>query len=70
MGTDLLMPNHRHYRGRYGSLPGTMLGGLLIGWRRGDRGVSPAASGAVIMSMAVVRLIRPRGSLGEEGMMS
>ena len=49
-----------------------MLGGLLIGVASGLTAVFfPAASEAVIyVMMAVVLLIRPRGLLGEEGMMT
>ena len=51
---------------------GMLLGGLLIGVASGMTAVFlPAASEAVIyVMMAVVLLIRPRGLLGEEGMMS
>ena len=73
MGTGLLMPSFiAIIVGGIGSLPGTMLGGLLIGVASGLTAVFlPAASEAVIyVMMAVVLLIRPRGLLGEEGMMS
>src|SRR5712675_1230723 len=73
MGTGLLMPSFiAIIVGGIGSLPGTMLGGLLIGVASGMTAVFlPAASEAVIyVMMAVVLLIRPRGLLSEEGMMS
>jgi branched-chain amino acid transport system permease protein len=73
MGTGLLMPSFiAIIVGGIGSLPGTLLGGLLIGVASGMTAVFfPAASEAVIyVLMAVVLLIRPRGLLGEEGMMS
>ena len=54
------------------SLTGTLLGGLLIGVASGLTAVvSPSASEAVIyVMMALVLLVRPRGLLGEEGMMT
>src|SRR6202023_1763538 len=73
MGTGLLMPSFiAIIVGGIGSLPGTLVGGLLIGVASGLTAVFlPAASEAVIyVMMAVVLLIRPRGLLGEEGMMS
>ena len=58
--------------GGIGSLPGTLIGGLLIGVASGITAVFfPAASEAVIyVLMAVILLTRPRGLFGEEGMMS
>ena len=73
MGTGLLMPSFiAIIVGGVGSLTGTLLGGLLIGVASGLTAVFfPAASEAVMyILMAVVLLIRPRGLLGEEGMMS
>jgi branched-chain amino acid transport system permease protein len=73
MGTGLLMPSFiAIIVGGIGSLPGTLVGGLLIGVASGLTAVFlPAASEAVIyVMMAVVLLIRPRGLFGEEGMMS
>src|SRR5579863_2527066 len=73
MGTGLLMPSFiAIIVGGIGSLPGTLVGGLLIGVASGLTAVFyPAASEAVIyVMMAVVLLIRPRGLLGEEGMMT
>src|SRR5246127_2070371 len=73
MGTGLLMPSFiAIIVGGIGSLPGTLMGGLLIGVASGLTAVFlPAASEAVIyVLMAVVLLLRPRGLFGEEGMMS
>src|SRR6185437_3075051 len=70
MGTGLLMPSFiAIIVGGVGSLPGTLLGGLLIGVAAGVTTVFfPSASEAVIyIMMAVVLLVRPRGLLGEEG---
>ena len=73
MGTSLLMPSFiAIIVGGLGSLPGTLIGGLLIGVAAGITSVFfPAASEAVIyIMMAVVLLVRPRGLFGEEGIMS
>jgi branched-chain amino acid transport system permease protein len=73
MGTGLLMPSFiAIIVGGIGSLPGTLVGGLLIGVASGVTAVFfPAASEAVIyVMMAVILLTRPRGLFGEEGMMS
>src|ERR1039457_6832392 len=73
MGTGLLMPSFiAIIVGGIGSLTGTLLGGLLIGVASGITAVFlPAASEAIMyVLMAVVLLIRPRGLLGEEGMMT
>jgi branched-chain amino acid transport system permease protein len=73
MGTGLLMPSFiAIIVGGVGSLPGTLIGGLLIGVASGVTAVFyPAASEAIIyVLMAVILLIRPRGLLGEEGMMT
>ena len=73
MGTGLLMPSFiAIIVGGVGSLTGTLLGGLLIGVASGVTAmIFPAASEAVMyVLMAVVLLIRPRGLLGEEGMMT
>ena len=73
MGTGLLMPSFvAIIVGGVGSLAGTMIGGLLIGVASGITAVFiPSASEAIIyVLMAVVLLIRPRGLLGEEGMMT
>ena len=73
MGAGLLMPSFiAIIVGGVGSLPGTLLGGLLIGVASGvTAGYFPPASQAVMyVLMAVVLLIRPRGLLGEEGMLT
>ena len=73
MGDRLLMPSFiAIIVGGVGSLPGTLLGGLLIGVASGLTTVFwPSASEAVIyVLMAVVLLLRPRGLLGEEGMLT
>ena len=73
MGTGLLMPSFiAIIVGGVGSLPGTLIGGLLIGVASGVTAVFvPAASEAVMyVMMAVVLLVRPRGLFGEEGMMT
>jgi branched-chain amino acid transport system permease protein len=73
MGTGLLMPSFiAIIVGGVGSLPGTLLGGLLIGLASGiTAAFLPSASEAIIyVMMAVVLLIRPRGLLGEEGMLT
>jgi branched-chain amino acid transport system permease protein len=73
MGAGVLMPSFiAIIVGGVGSLTGTLLGGLLIGVASGLAAVFlPAASEAIMyVLMAVVLLIRPRGLLGEEGMMS
>jgi branched-chain amino acid transport system permease protein len=73
MGTGLLMPSFiAIIIGGVGSLVGTLIGGLLIGVASGVTAVfAPAASEAVIyVLMAIILLARPRGLLGEEGMMT
>jgi branched-chain amino acid transport system permease protein len=73
MGSGLLMPSFiAIIVGGVGSLTGTLLGGLLIGVASGVTAVFfPQASEAIMyVMMAVVLLIRPRGLLGEEGMMT
>jgi branched-chain amino acid transport system permease protein len=73
MGDGLLMPSFiAIIVGGVGSLTGTLIGGLLIGVASGLTAVIfPSASEAVIyVLMAIVLLVRPRGLLGEEGMLS
>jgi branched-chain amino acid transport system permease protein len=73
MGATLLMPSFvAIIVGGVGSLTGTLLGGLLIGIASGITTVFwPSASEAVIyVMMAVVLLLRPRGLLGEEGLLT
>ncbi len=70
LGASLIMPSFvAIIVGGLGSLPGTLLGGLLIGLASGlVTVVWPSASEAVIyVIMALVLLVRPRGLLGEEG---
>jgi branched-chain amino acid transport system permease protein len=70
IGASLIMPSFvAIIVGGLGSLPGTLLGGLLIGVGSGLTTVFfPSATEAVIyVMMAVVLLLRPRGLLGEEG---
>src|SRR5579871_3735715 len=72
MGDDLLMPSFIAIVGGVGSLMGTLFGGLLIGVAAALTTVFyPAASEAVIYAiMMIVLLVRPRGLMGEEGMLS
>ena len=73
MGDDLIMPSFiAIIVGGVGSLTGTLLGGLLIGVAAAlTTVVYPAGAEAVIyIIMAIVLLIRPRGLLGEEGMLT
>jgi branched-chain amino acid transport system permease protein len=70
IGGSLIMPSFvAIIVGGLGSLPGTLLGGLLIGVASGVTTVFfPSATEAIIyVMMAVVLLVRPRGLLGEEG---
>ncbi|HXZ93408.1 MAG TPA: branched-chain amino acid ABC transporter permease [Burkholderiales bacterium] len=70
IGSSLIMPSFvTIIVGGLGSLPGTLLGGLLIGVASGLTATFfPSASEAVIyIMMGVVLLVRPRGLLGEEG---
>ena len=70
IGANLIMPSFvAIIVGGLGSLPGTLLGGLLIGVASGLTAVFfPSATEAVIyVMMGLVLLVRPRGLLGEEG---
>jgi len=70
LGSDLIMPSFvAIIIGGLGSLPGTLVGGLLIGLASGLVTVYyPSASDAVIyVMMAAVLLVRPRGLFGEQG---
>jgi branched-chain amino acid transport system permease protein len=70
VGSTLIMPSFvAIIIGGLGSLPGTLLGGLVIGLASGLTTVLfPSASEAVIyVIMGLVLLARPRGLLGEEG---
>ena len=71
MGNSLIMPSFvAIIVGGVGSLPGAVLGGLLIGLASGIvTTYYPAASEAVIyLIMLIVLVIRPRGLMGEEGL--
>ena len=71
MGNSLIMPSFvAIIVGGVGSLPGAVLGGLIIGLAAGiTTTYYPAASEAVIyLMMLIVLAIRPRGLLGEEGL--
>jgi branched-chain amino acid transport system permease protein len=70
VGDNLIMPSFiAIIVGGLGSLPGTLIGGLLIGVASGVTSVYfPSASEAVMyVIMALVLIVRPRGLLGEEG---
>jgi branched-chain amino acid transport system permease protein len=70
IGTALIMPSFvAIIVGGLGSLPGTLLGGLLIGVASGVTTVFfPSATEAVIyVMMGLVLLLKPSGLLGEEG---
>ena len=70
VGSSLIMPSFvAIIVGGLGSLPGTLLGGLLIGVASGLTTVFfPSATEAVMyVMMGAVLLVRPRGLLGEEG---
>ncbi|MHB8883838.1 MAG: branched-chain amino acid ABC transporter permease [Methylovirgula sp.] len=70
IGSELIMPSFvAIIVGGLGSLPGTLVGGLLIGVASGVTSVFlPSASEAVIyVMMGLVLLVRPRGLFGEEG---
>ncbi len=70
IGDSLIMPSFISIIiGGLGSLPGTLLGGLMIGVASGVTTVFlPAASEAVMyVMMAAVLLVRPHGLFGEEG---
>lgn len=70
IGASLIMPSFvAIIVGGLGSLPGTLLGGLLIGVASGITTVFfPSATEAIMyVMMGIVLLVRPRGLLGEEG---
>ncbi|QXX73762.1 branched-chain amino acid ABC transporter permease [Methylovirgula sp. HY1] len=70
IGSELIMPSFvAIIVGGLGSLPGTLVGGLLIGVASGLTSTfMPSASEAVIyVMMGLVLLVRPRGLFGEEG---
>jgi branched-chain amino acid transport system permease protein len=70
MGQSLILPAFvATIVGGLGSLPGAILGGLLIGVAAGVTSTYyPAGSDAVIyVIMGIVLIALPRGLLGEEG---
>ncbi len=70
IGSSLIMPSFvAIIVGGLGSLPGTLLGGLLIGVASGVTTVFfPSATEAVMyVMMGAVLLVRPHGLLGEPG---
>lgn len=70
IGSSLIMPSIvAIIVGGLGSLPGTLLGGLLVGVASGiSAAFYPSASEAVIYAMmGIVLLVRPQGLLREEG---
>ncbi|MGC8468489.1 MAG: branched-chain amino acid ABC transporter permease [Acetobacteraceae bacterium] len=72
MGDTLIMPSFvAIVVGGVGSLLGSLLGGLLIGVASGvTTAFFPAANAVVIyVIMAVMLVIRPRGLLGQEGLL-
>ncbi len=72
MGSSLIMPSFvAIIVGGVGSLMGSVLGGLIIGIASGlTAALYPVAQEVVIYAiMAVVLVIRPRGLLGQEGLL-
>lgn len=72
MGASLLMPSFvAIIVGGVGSLLGTLLGGIIIGVAAGIvTTYYPAASDVVIyIIMGIVLVVRPRGLLGQEGLL-
>jgi branched-chain amino acid transport system permease protein len=70
IGTSLIMPSFvAIIVGGLGSLPGTLLGGLLIGVAQGVTTIffASASEAVIYVMMGLVLLLRPRGLLGEEG---
>lgn len=72
MGTALIMPSFvAIIVGGVGSLTGSLLGGIIIGVAAGvTTTYYPAASEVVIYAiMTLVLIVRPRGLLGQEGLL-
>ncbi len=72
MGASLIMPSFvAIIVGGVGSLVGSLLGGIIIGVAAGiTTTYYPAASDVVIyLIMAVVLIVRPRGLMGQEGLL-
>jgi branched-chain amino acid transport system permease protein len=73
IGSSLIMPSFvAIIIGGLGSLPGTLLGGLLIGVAQNLVTLLPApwssaSEASIYIIMALVLLVRPRGLLGEAG---
>jgi branched-chain amino acid transport system permease protein len=73
IGSNLIMPSFvAIIIGGLGSLPGTLLGGLLIGVAQNLVTLLPApwssaSEASIYIIMAAVLLVRPRGLLGEQG---
>jgi branched-chain amino acid transport system permease protein len=70
IGSELIMPSFvAIIIGGLGSLPGTLIGGLVIGVASGLATVffSSASEAVIYVMMGLVLLVRPRGILGEEG---
>lgn len=73
MGDDLVLPSFiAIIVGGIGSLTGTLVGGLLIGVASAVVSIWWSAGSEVIMyiMMVVILVARPRGIMGEEGMMT
>ena len=72
MGDDYLMPSFiAIIVGGAGSLTGTLFGGLLIGVTAAVTAAiyAPASEVVIFIMMILVLLTRPRGLMGEEGML-
>jgi branched-chain amino acid transport system permease protein len=70
IGGSLIMPSFvAIIVGGLGSLPGTLLGGILIGIASGLMTIywPPATEAVMYVMMGLVLMVRPRGLLGEEG---
>lgn len=73
MGDDLVLPSFiAIIVGGIGSLTGTLVGGILIGVASAVVSIWWSAGSEVIMyiMMVVILIARPRGIMGEEGMMT
>ncbi len=70
IGDQLIMPSFvAIIVGGLGSLPGTLVGGLLIGVAAGITTVvfQPATEAVIYVMMALVLMVRPHGLFGDEG---
>ena len=73
MGDDLVLPSFiAIIIGGIGSLTGTLVGGLIIGIASAVTSIWWSAGSDVIMyiMMVIILVARPRGIMGEEGMMT